>query len=107
MIPLKLRPRKLNKNGQTLIGNWVEERQVRPYDPEGLTDPEKNVAKLLKNGNKGIFSVNFDDKMKKVSSTKACHSKPKFNQTRTKGLRQELIEKALKIKIRFASINIF
>jgi len=84
-----------NKNGDVLLGNWVEERQVRPYDPEGLHYPETNVAKMLKAGNPGILTTKQDQKMKKTTTSVAAYGKPRYPPNRVKGCRKNLIEQTL------------
>jgi len=93
-------PRLSNRGGDCLLGNWVEERKVKPYDPEGLSDPNSSAAVLLKDGNMGILTTKTNEKLKKVTTHEAAFSRPMHPTTRTKGSRQHLIEQTLAQRFR-------
>ncbi|CAD5116618.1 DgyrCDS5491 [Dimorphilus gyrociliatus] len=49
-----------NSNSKCLLENWVEERNVSHIDPQKLSESDKSLAQILKNGHKGILTTEFD-----------------------------------------------
>jgi len=92
--------RPLNRGGEVMLGNWLEERRTKCYEPEGITDPGTNVAKKLMNGNKGIITTKFDAKSKKTTTQMAAYSRPKYPPIRTKGVRSQFIEETFSSRFR-------
>lgn len=78
----------------------IFQRKTKCLEPEGILDPGSNVAKTLKNGNKGIITTNFDAKNKKTTSQMAAYSRPKYPLIRTKGVRSQFIEETFSSRIR-------
>jgi len=93
-------PRPANRDGEVLLGNWVEERNVRCYQPEGMNEPNASHAVLFKDGNKGILTTKLDAKVKETTTNDASYTVPKYPSQRIKGSRMHLIEQTLAQRFR-------
>lgn len=98
MLPCPPRPN--NRNGDTLLGNWVEERKVKQYEPKEMHLPGASKAIILKDGNRGILTTKFDEQVKRCSTYNAAHCRPRYPPNRTKGQRTMMIEQTLKQQFR-------
>ncbi|XP_035245861.1 sperm associated antigen 8 [Anguilla rostrata] len=75
--------------GKCLLDNWVEERAT------SFLDTEESKAHISKHGHKGIISMDLVSKAQDVTTVKEDFIPPVAPQIRQRGLREELLEKAL------------
>ncbi|XP_068430464.1 sperm-associated antigen 8 [Clinocottus analis] len=77
-----------------MLRNWVEERAV------DALDTTQTRSEILKHGHRGILTMDWESKMESVTTQKATFAPPKGPGVRLQGIRVELLEKQIAVKIR-------
>merc|ERR1712226_1176782 len=67
-----------NSGGKCLLENWVEERTTQHLEDTNTNLDKINSAKMLKNGHKGLLTLDNNAKAAKVTTNGEIYKKPSF-----------------------------
>ncbi|XP_078615262.1 sperm-associated antigen 8-like [Branchiostoma floridae x Branchiostoma japonicum] len=91
-----------NSEGQTLLENWVEERQVQHLDeyvPEEGSPETLSTAQVHRHGHKGLLTTNLEAHPENVTTFRNSYTAPDKSGVRTVGKREQLLTQALYQKV--------
>ncbi|XP_078483540.1 sperm-associated antigen 8-like [Ciona intestinalis] len=88
-----------NSGGKCLLENWVEERATASLEPTDVNSECTSSAQLHRHGHKGLLTLSLDANAEKLTTVRESYQKPKFPEVRTRGKKEEMIERMLYNKV--------
>nr|CAB3266509.1 sperm-associated antigen 8-like [Phallusia mammillata] len=84
-----------NSGGRCLLENWVEERAAASLEPTDVNSECTSSAQLHRHGHKGLLTINLEANAAKLTTVRESYQQPRFPEVRTRGKKEELVEKML------------